>query len=539
MRAIGIRLLAAAAGGLTLAFAFPPGSVNRPFAVVAVALLAAALIGRRMRFGALAGMVFGSAFLFPHLSWSGEFLGWLPWVALSVWQATYFALLGALLVPIMRLRWWPLPAACAWVAAEALQGRWPFGGFPWARLGFSQDAGPFTPFAAIGGVPLLSFAVALCGFALAWAAHAAISRIGARQVGTRLAVAALVPLVGWAGWLIVPTGADEQDRATIAVIQGDVPREGLDFNEQRRAVLDNHVNQTLKLADQVAAGDVPQPDFVLWPENSSDIDPYVNEDAAERIQQAADAIDAPILIGAVVQGPGENVRNMGVLWLPQSGPDQTYTKRHPVPFAEYMPAREFFRTFTDLVDLLQVEFVAGTGVNEITVPGTDSLVVGDVICFEVAYDGLVGSSVDAGATLLAVQTNNATFGYTNEPYQQLAMGRIRAVEYGRTVLSASTSGVSAVISPDGTVVERTGELFTPGILVAEMPLRTQMTIAARLGALPEWTMTGAALLAAAYSIYRRRRGTQTSTPNDTDRDAAADGPGDETHYAPAADATRA
>ncbi|GAB3299867.1 apolipoprotein N-acyltransferase [Epidermidibacterium keratini] len=539
MRGSIVRLLAAAAGGLVLAFAFPPGSINRPFAVLAVALLGASIIGRRMRFGALAGMAFGSAFLFPHLSWSGEFLGWLPWTALSIWQATYFALLGALLVPILRLRWWPVPAACAWVAVEALQGRWPFGGFPWARLGFSQDAGPFTPFAAIGGVPLLSFAVALCGFTLAYAVHALAAREGARPAIIRFAVAALVPLIGWAGWLIVPSGADEQDRATIAVIQGDVPREGLDFNEQRRAVLDNHVNQTLKLADQVAAGEVAQPDFVLWPENSSDIDPYTNADAATRIQQAADAIDAPILIGAVVQGPGENVRNMGVLWLPQTGPDQTYTKRHPVPFAEYMPAREFFATFTDLVNLLQVEFVAGTEVGEIDVPGTEGLVVGDVICFEVAYDGLVASSIDAGATLLAVQTNNATFGYTNEPYQQLAMGRIRAVEHGRTVLSASTSGVSAVISPDGEIIDRTGELFTPGILVADVPLRTEPTIAARLGAIPEWTMTGTALLAAAYSIYRRRTGGDSTSSDETDRPQDTDGPDDETHYAPAADATRA
>ncbi|MFV0534390.1 MAG: apolipoprotein N-acyltransferase [Cumulibacter sp.] len=510
MRRLWVSLLVAAGAGSLLALAFPPNDLTRILAIFTPALYALAVEHRRWASAALVTFVGHLVFYIFHVKFAGEFLGPLPWFALAVWQASYFLLLGPALVVVRRLRWWPIWAAACWVAIEALQGRWPFGGFPWGKLAFSQDAGPFTPFVAYGGTPLLSFVVALCGFGLAaaWFAYRDRPRDALRPWRAsvvRLGCAALIPIVGLGGWLTIPDGSDEDTpHATVAVIQGNVPREGLDFNEQRRAVLDNHVNQTLALAEAVQAGQQPQPSFVLWPENSSDIDPYRNEDAAALIQQAADAVNAPILVGAVVSGPGEYVSNMAILWLPQDGPDATYTKRHPVPFAEYMPIRGFLEIFTDLVDMLQVEFYAGEEVGVINVPGAEPIAVGDVICFEVAYDGLVADVVDGGAQIITVQTNNATFGHTNEPHQQLAMSRIRAVEYGRTVLSASTSGVSAIIAPDGEIWQDTG-LFEPAILVASVPLREGTTVAAALRWWPELVITIAALAAFGWGIVQPRR----------------------------------
>jgi apolipoprotein N-acyltransferase len=133
--------------------------------------------------------------------------------------------------------------------------------------------------------------------------------------------------------------------------------------------------------------------------------------------------------------------------------------------------------------------------------------IGDVICFEVAYDDLVRSSVSAGARLLVVQTNNATFGHTPETYQQLAMAQLRAVENGRTVVQAATTGKSAVIGPDGVVRAQSGPLFSADILVQTVPLRTAKTLATRLGALPEYVLAGlavAGVVAAAVADRRRR-----------------------------------
>jgi apolipoprotein N-acyltransferase len=142
--------------------------------------------------------------------------------------------------------------------------------------------------------------------------------------------------------------------------------------------------------------------------------------------------------------------------------------------------------------------------------------LGDVICYEVGFDGLVYSEVRAGANLLAVQTNDATFevdGQLGESLQQLAMARIRAVESDRAVVVASTTGVSAIIAPDGTVVARTGT-WRQAVLESRVPLLHTITLAERVGAVPEYlivALTVAAFGWAAYgwAIARRRRRSAT------------------------------
>jgi apolipoprotein N-acyltransferase len=400
--------------------------------------------------------------------------------------------------------------AALWVADEALRGRFPFGGFPWARLGFSQTSGPLTSLAAFGGVPLVSFAVALIGALLAAALLAGRrGRPGRRMAVLGVLVTAVVPAVGALAWLSLPGAsltAGGPSR-TVAIIQGNVPRLGLEFNAQRRAVLDNHVEATLRLADQVRAGRAAAPDLVIWPENSSDIDPYGNGDAATAIHSAATAIGAPVLVGAVVDGPGgQHVSNTAIVWDPVTGPGATYVKRHPVPFAEYVPARSFFRMFTDKVDLVRKDFVAGTRPGALDIGGTR---IGDVICFEVVDDAIVADTVDRGARMLVVQTNNATFGHTDESAQQLAMSRLRAVEYGRTVVVAATSGISAVVAPDGTVVRRSS-LFIPATYDLAIAQRAGTTVAARLGAAPEGLLSavgaGALLVVLGAGFRARQRG---------------------------------
>ncbi|HEY7009299.1 MAG TPA: apolipoprotein N-acyltransferase, partial [Jatrophihabitantaceae bacterium] len=159
--------------------------------------------------------------------------------------------------------------------------------------------------------------------------------------------------------------------------------------------------------------------------------------------------------------------------------------------------------------LVTQDMVAGHG-NGLLTGGPAPL--GDVICFEVAYDGLVQSSVRAGAQLLVVQTNNSTFGHTSETYQQLAMSRLRAIETGRTVLQVSTTGVSAIIDRDGHVVAESGALFTPAILTATVHRETAQTNAVRWGTVPEWTLAGLALAAAVASVLLARRRTTAPPP---------------------------
>jgi apolipoprotein N-acyltransferase len=487
-----------------------PGAGLVPLAVLGPAALALAVHGRSARGGLWLGLIMGLGFFVPLLSWTGIYVGAFPWLALAVFEALHLALLGAATALTSRLRWWPLWAAALWIADEALRGRLVLGGFPWGRLGFSQTDGPLLSLAAYGGVPLVGFAVALIGTLLASAVLALLRlarptgpeprRAAARTLAGLLGALVAIPLVGALAWLPLPGASLTAGgpTSTVAVIQGNVPRAGLDFNAQRRAVLDNHVQRTLELADAVRAGEQPQPDLVLWPENSSDIDPYLNDDARGQIDRAARAIDAPILVGAVVQGPGRFISNTAIVWDPVTGPGETYVKRHPVPLGEYVPARSFFRLFSADVDRVTDQH-AGDEPGLLDIGGAT---VGNLICFEVVYDGLVSDVADAG--MLVVQTNNATFGRTAESAQQLAMSRLRAVEHGRSVAVAATSGISAVVAPDGTVV-RSSELFTPDVFVEDIAQRDSESVASRLGSAPEWVLTAVGLVALGAALRLRAK----------------------------------
>jgi len=448
------------------------------------------------------GFAFGLGFFVPLLPWVGEFVGPLPWLALATVEALVLGLAGAGIAVVSRLPVAPLWATGVWVAAEALIARAPFDGFPWGRVAFGQPAGVFLPVAAIGGAPLLSAAVVLTGFSAGELVRRAVLHPQGPLVVPALLAAAPV-VAGLVAGPVMDTwrAATAPDGAVVvALIQGNVPRAGLDFNAQRRAVLDNHVARTEQLAADVAASRYPQPELVIWPENSSDIDPLRNPDARAAIDHAAAGIGAPILVGAVLQGAGGRPTNTAIVWDPDTGPGEEHDKRRLQPFGEYMPYREFFRLFSPYVDRAS-NFVPGSGDGAVDLGPAR---VGVSTCYEVVFDDLVRHSVRSGAQVLAVPTNNATFGFTEMTYQQQAISRVRAVEHGRTVLVAATSGVSAVIAPDGTVQQHT-RLFTPDALVAHVPLRSATTLATRLGPGPEWGLAALGVLGMGLGLGTARQ----------------------------------
>ncbi|MFD7570403.1 apolipoprotein N-acyltransferase [Streptomyces sp. NPDC059810] len=587
-----VRPGAALLSGLLLYLSFPP----RPLwwlALPAFALLGWSLRGRRLRAGFGLGYLAGLGFLLPLLVWTGEEVGPGPWLALAAVEALFVALAGLGIAAVSRLPWWPFFAAGVWILSEAVRARVPFGGFPWGKIAFGQADGMFLPLAAVGGTPVLGFAVALCGFGL----YEAYRQIQARRaagtetgtvrdedtgtgrdtrtgtgagagndVGTgaeggadteaggvgpartpatgtpatgtpartgtgtgtgtgieaaggarprpgtlprgplvAAALAVLVPVAGALAALPLVDDSAEDGTATVAAVQGNVPRLGLDFNSQRRAVLDNHVARTRELAEDVKAGRAPQPDFVLWPENSSDIDPYANADAADVIDGAVRAIGVPTVIGAVIAPETGKLRNTLIEWDPDRGPVATYDKRHVQPFGEYIPMRSLVRVFNSNVDRVSRDFGAGTKVGVFDLAGTK---VGLATCYEAAFDWAVRDTVTHGAQLISVPSNNATFGRSEMTYQQLAMSRVRAVEHSRSVVVPVTSGVSAVIRPDGEIVAET-KMFTPDVLVEKVPLRSSLTPATRMGTLPEALLVALAAAGLGWSAFRSVRARRT------------------------------
>jgi apolipoprotein N-acyltransferase len=507
LRPAWLAAVTAVVAGFALLLSFPP-SAQWWLAPVGVAILLITVYRQRLRRAAWLGLLAGLAFFVPLLSWTGIQVGRWPWLALATLQASYlllFALGVAWVSPLADARgWrrvgWPFTVAALFVADEAARDRTPFGGFPWGRLAFSQSDSPALRFAVLGGAPLVTFVVALLGALLATAVLAApwgraIRGWPAWRPPAAAAAAAIAgALIGFA----VPTAPATGRPVTVAIIQGNVPRLGLEFNAQRLAVLQNHVNATLELANQVAAGQATQPDLVIWPENASDVDPVNSPDGRQLINQAAAAIGVPILVGGLIDSDNKHPLNVGIVWTPGSGPGATYIKRHPVPFAEYIPLRSLARRITTKVDLVRNDFVAGDEPGILSVgPAT----VGDVICFEVAYDGLVRDTVTGGGQLIAVQTNNATFNPA-EARQQLAMVQLRAIEHGRDSLMVSTVGISAFVTADGEVSQATG-FNTQAVRLAQLHLGEGHTVATRLGELPEWVVVAGAILGLALATRRR------------------------------------
>ena len=491
-------LALAVAGGLLTALAFPRFSI-RPFAVLGPALLLAAVFRQRPRAAFGYGLLYGLAFFVPLLQWLQPGAGTNAWLILSLLEALLLAVSAVALAAVSRLPAWPVWAAGGWVLQEAVRGRWPFGGFTWGRLAFSQDAGPYLRWVAVGGAPLVTFLVALAAGLLV----AAVVRRGSRRVAAGALALAVAPLV------VAPLlpGPPRAERTTVAaLVQGNVPRLGLPSNDTRQqdAVIRNHVEATYQLAAEVEAGRLPRPDFVVWPENSTDRDPRRDATVGALIDAAVKEAGVPVLVGAVLD-KGDDVENAGVVWDPATGFGATYVKRHLVPFGEYVPFRDLVTPWFGRLALIPRDFVPAdrAASDPLDLAGVR---IGDVICFEVAYDGLVRDGVRDGAELLVVQTNNATFGRSDLTHQQLAMSRIRAVEHGRAVLVVATSGISAVFTPDGRVVDRS-EIFTRDLLVHEVPLSSRRTLATRLGAWPEWLLAsvglGGALVAAASTLRRR------------------------------------
>ena len=494
-------LLLSLAGGLATFAAFPPLGWW-PLAAVGPALLVLALTGRRLRGSFLCGLVFGVALFVPLISWLIN-VAWYAWAALAGSEAIIFAVfcLGQRL--LLVLPGWPAAVAAWWVTVEAFRDRWPYA-FPWGRLAMSQSAAPDVRWVAVGGAPLLTFLVALTG---AMAARFVLSLLGSRDwrsrgsIGAGLAAVVTGGLVLAGGLLPVdPVGG--APTAQVAAIQGDVPHErNLPQQLNDTEVTQDQADATLELAASVRAGRRAAPELVVWPEDSSSIDPRYDPDVYAEIAGSMGAIDRPMLVGEVLQDPE---RNVGQLWVPGVGPGTIYVKRQLVPFAEYIPFRSIISSFSSLPSLQPVNLTAG---HDPVVFRVGAIRLGDVICYEVGFDNLVRSEVNAGANLIALQSNDADFeldGQLGETEQQTAMARIRAVESDRAVVYASTTGESSIIAPSGAFIARSG-IWQRAILDERVPLVSYRTLADRIGAWPEYVLVLLTVLAFGLAVTLRRQ----------------------------------
>jgi apolipoprotein N-acyltransferase len=489
--------LPAAAASALLMYASYPGPAIWIFAFPAVALLLLSLIGRRAGGALLVGLVYGILFFALLVSWTSRYLGPIPWAALSVVEG---GLTAIALVPIaLAYRWLPraapgpagrlllLPAVVAalWVGRELFIGNWPYGGFPWARLGMTQAESPLAPVTSWLGVSGLSFLMVLLVAMLIETTRLGIWRRPLRLIAPAAVAAVLLftPLF--------PTAHAGSMR--IAAVQGNGPTGYFDQREPY-SVIDAQTAATEPLYGK----DV---DLLVWPEGSLDYDPFKDAATARRMSRVVNSIDAPLLANAAT-GRDDLYFNTSMLWPRQGAAEQVHDKRHPVPFGEYVPDRAFYYAIVpDLIGLIGREYTPGTNPPVVDVDGVK---VGLAICFDVIYDDLVHEGVSDGAEVLVFQTNNADFRGTDENLQQLAFARMRAIETGRSVVNVSTVGTSQIIRPDGSTVTAL-DADEAGAMLEDVELRSGLTAGVILSPWIQQLLVWGGIGALLFGGWRSRR----------------------------------
>jgi apolipoprotein N-acyltransferase len=392
------------------------------------------------------------------LHWSSVFVGSVPWLILAIGLSVFY-------LPLALVSRWGMAAyPLIYVMLEEVRNRFPFGGFGWVRIAYTQADAPYSKIAAIGGASALSALALLFGFILL------------NALKRKIALVTLIPFL----LILIPVNLTSSATTKVLMIQGNVPQMGLDFNSRAKAVFNNHFERTQ--AELVRDSNV---DFVLWPENSVDVDPFQNLD----VKQSLDSVDKPLIIGAIM-GKGNKLLNTSILWGGELPP--IYIKQHLTPFGEYIPLRSLASKISPYTDRV-TDFEPGQAPVLFTIK---SAVIAPIICFELVDDQLLHEAA-VSANILAVQTNSATFGMSAESAQQLSITQVRAIEHGRNIVSVSTTGYSAVINSDGKVLQKSS-MGTAETIRAEVELLEGKTPRDAAG---DWALVG--VLFVLFVVARR------------------------------------
>ena len=408
-----VNLLLSGLAGLLLSGAFEP--IGKwwlaPIAIV-VHMYAIGRTDRRV----LSAFIFALMFNAVLLHWTSTYVGSTPWIILTVGLSLFY-------LPLALVGRWGIAAyPLLFVVLEELRNRFPFGGFGWARVAYSQADAPYASIASRGGaIALSAITVLVAGFVYG-------------AINNKVNLLFLVPLLA----LTIPNNIVSVNQTSVLLVQGNVPQLGLDFNARAKQVFKNHVNQTkIALAENNAI------DLIVWPENAVDVDPYTNQDVYDELE----SFDTPLIIGAIVE-KDKKLLNTSIFWGEKS--QEIYVKQHLTTFGEYIPLRSLAKKISPLVNQVD-DFSPGNQQKIFTIGQAR---VAPVICFELIDDEILAKAAKS-SNLLVVQTNSATFGTSAESAQQLSITRIRAIEHSRNVVSVSTTGISAVIDFNGKVLNQT------------------------------------------------------------------------------------
>ena len=412
------------------------------------------------------------AFWFARLSWL-TLVGLDAYIILALLMALIYGSSGFLMYKVKDL---PLPFVwygLIFISMETITDYIPFGGFPWGKIAYDSADAPWANLMPYGSSPLVTAAILLISALM-------IPSLG--FVLQKAFAASIVFVVTIAAITLFLQDLDKRDVISsgsidLAVIQGSVPRVGLSFNEQKMEVLNYHIKETNNLLDNTNQNY----DAILWPENSIDVDPFINKDAGNLVKDLVKKYNKPLVSGAVLQ-KDDGLSNSVIQWDPiNADVIDSYEKLQLVPFGEYLPFRDFLSRYIKRFSLIPQDFIAGNQPNNLYV---NNAVISPVICFEVAWNKNIFEQINNGGELISVHTNNATYAFSNQLEQQFMITRIRAMETGRDIVVTATTGISAHINRYGEVIWSSKE-FVPQSKIVSPSLYSDITPAVKYGNLIE------------------------------------------------------
>ena len=483
MKAFVLRLAQAGFGAFIASLAFPQPGIW-PLMFVGVPLMVFAYrrvtVGQSIFLGAVTGFVYYGA----AAKWVSVYLGLAPWLGLVGLQTVLFAVggiaIGAAWRGVDTLNLHTVSGrllggffvAAAWVAREAIAAQFPWGGFGWARIIHGLADSPFRYLATLFGMTGASAVVVLVvvAYVLTWQNVSILKGKALHLSAITAGLLALLPLP----YLLLATAQSGSVR--VAAVQGN--SDSALFSSARQG------DAIMKHVAAMNAANIGTVDVVIWPENAMDIDPLRWPEAAALADSISRGTNAPFIFGTITE-QGDETFNSVLKWQAGEGAVDQYDKVHPVPFAEFLPNRAFFYPLApSLFDMVPRDYTFGTRDPVMT---AGDAIAGIAICYDIVDDALFRQMLVNNANVIFAPTNNSDFGRTDESIQQLGIARIRAVETGRSVVNVSTVGVSAVIAPDGSDLDRL-EPFTAGVMVADVPLSTVVTPASVIGLPLEWAI---------------------------------------------------
>ncbi len=506
-------ILTAAASGALLITGFQPldYSLVTWFALVPLLIAVRDKSARTsLLLGTLAGLVFflGTIYWVSH---SMYVYGNLPAAAsflilflLCLYLALYTGVFALLFNFLSRRSSAPalLTVPVLWVALEYIR-TYALTGFPWALLGYSQyKLLPVIQIADITGVYGVSFLVAALNGAVFDVFSCRQKSHGMRPpAGWPLAAAAIVYAV--AVTMVFFYGVEKLKKAgnwqgfRVAVVQGNIEQDKKWNVKFQREVIDTYKRLTIRAAKTA-------PQIIVWPETALPFIFGYNKELTEEFVSFQKGLGTYLLFGTVIVkniGADESMMsNSAVLLSPEGNIVSIYDKIHLVPYGEYVPLRRFF-PFIEKLTAGTGDFLAG---KETVVMKTPYAKIGNLICYEIIFPGLVRKFAGRGADVLVTITNDAWFGRTSAPYQHFAMAVFRAVENRVPVIRAANTGISGFIDSRGRITGKS-DIFVEAVLTEEIACGDGKSIYTRYGDIFAYSCILVSVLLLAVNMFSSGR----------------------------------